>query len=331
MELKSRIILCEPEILIMMIAINAYDTLIQTYTRKKFSLSRTFKSWFIKSNTSEKLYRFGISFFLLSTVPLIGILINIQCIYLFLFISGISCLLCTTGFIYEAEFFLATTWGKPIGKWILSSLIAFAAALAAFISSLCARYAVNLILGTDPSHFTFTLTATIAILIPFAWIMISIVIFLIFYASSFLYIFFIYILSASSIPFIWFSIKNSRYYRFLFNKKIISYYQPTILSLGMDRVFARIIAFATLIISLYFSVYFPLNGIDRNSSYIYNLFTKLIVITNFYPIINCKLPRKHILGEAYAFIGNGMISIATPTKDGGYTFEPPRKCNQEKK
>jgi hypothetical protein len=69
----------------------------------------------------------------------------------------------------------------------------------------------------------------------------------------------------------------------------------------------------------------------KNSASIDNFFTQVIVATNFYPHSNCENPKKHESGEIYAFIGNGMIIAAVPNKDGEYTFEPPRKCNQEKK
>jgi hypothetical protein len=333
MELKSRIILCEPQILTMVIFMNVPDMIFQAYKRKRFSLLRSAKYWVLKASTFEKLYRIGILFLLISFIPLIGLLIVTLGVfsitqrdfflYLWLFLLGAACSLTTIGFICEAKLFLVNTWSKPIGKNTIKGL----AALVAFISFSCARCAINLTLGVDPTHLPYALAVITTIVTPFAWIIISVLILLVFYAFLLVYAFLISRLSALNASSILVSIQNSRYYRFLFKEKMISYERPTIFLPKADRAFARALACVTLLILLSF----PLDGINQNSSSIDKFLTQVIVITNFYPISSCKTSKNYVSGKTYAFIGDGMIIEAVPNKDRGYTFEPPRKCNQEKK
>jgi hypothetical protein len=333
MELKSRIILCEPQILTMVIFMNVPDMIFQAYKRKRFSLLRSVKYWVLKASTFEKLYRIGILFLLISFVPFIGLLIVTLGVfsitqrdfflYLWLFLLGAACSLTTIGFIYEAKLFLINTWSKPIGKTIITGLIA----LVAFISFLCARYAVNLTLGVDPSYLPYALAAITAIVTPFVWMVISIVILFVFYVFLLLYAFLISRLNALNASSILVSIQSSKYYNFMFRKKTIPHHRSTMFSLKADRAFARALACVTLLISLSF----PLDGINQNSSSINKFLTQVIVITNFYPISGCKTSKNYVSGKTYAFIGDGMIITAVPNKDRGYTFEPPRKCNHENK
>jgi hypothetical protein len=212
--------------------------------------------------------------------------------------------------------------GKTNRKKIITGLIAFVA----FISFSLARYAINLTLGVDPSHFPYALVAITTIVTPFAWLIFSIGFLFLLYAFSLFYAFLINAFSTLNTGSIVVSIQNSRYYRFLFKKKVILHYRSKIFLSKAYRVFARAMACATLLLLFCF----PLNEIAQNSLFIDKFFTNLIVITNFYPISGCKSSNKHVSGEAYAFIGDGMVSVAVPNKNGGYTFEPPRKCNQEK-
>jgi hypothetical protein len=304
---------------------NAYDILIKSYRRNMFSQLRTFKRWLAQSKRPEKLYGAGLLLLLLSAFPFIGILINPQddfFISLFLLFSFGSYLSCAIGFLYEVVEFLKNMWKTVIGKFTLSGL----ASLAAFISSIYAQHKINLILGSDPSHFQSALRSITIIFTPFAWIVILEVALLMSYVFSLLQIFAIQALHTSSAVYIFSVIQNNRYYCFLFNKKVNSQHNLKISSSRIAKVVARIIANISLILLLCV----PLVIANQNSSFVDKGLANLIVITNFYSKNSCKIPKKYLPGEAYAFIGDGMIITAIPNKNGGYTFEPPRKCNQGK-
>jgi hypothetical protein len=228
---------------------NAYDILIKSYKRNIFSYLRIFKRWLNQSEPPEKFYKFGLFSFSFLLIPLIGFMTNIQPDFLTFLIRlflNIPCILCAIGFMCEAKNFLINTWKKPIGKSITAILVP----LVTFISFLYARYKVNLTLGVDPSHLPYALTSISAIFTLIFCIKAFEEILKVSFFFLLLYIFLIYVLNESNLTSTLCSIQNSKYYRFLSQKKIVPHHQPT--KFLMKMAVARIIAILYLIIILYY-------------------------------------------------------------------------------